>query len=793
MRRTRSVYERRTRAAYVPVALVAAVVLVLLLLPVAMYSINVWHGLGVASQSRGSIVANGLNAPVEIVRDTRFIPHVRARNLHDLFFAEGFLQGSDRLAQMDAQRHLVYGRLAEVLGSPALPIDLQVRVVDVPGMVAREWASMPASERELFTAYSDGVNLAMKTQPTPVEFRILMYRPEPWKPQDSLAVAFATVSDLTDSWNDLLSRDEVWRRYGERGYGVLFPLSDPRYDVPIVHVKQGNGVGTNASYLPAGKTNGVGSNNWAAGAARTTTGRALLANDPHLGLGIPGAWYLVDLQAPGFHVAGASLPGIPGVILGHNDHIAWGATNGVATAISVFAAPTQGRLPLRPDPQTFHVRFARDTTHTYYRSATEFAVPLPKGSLAEYGIVRWPMYSGHESPINTFLALDAAPSIAGALHALSQYPGPTQNFVVADDTGAAAYHLAGLIPNDPAWARYVHPFADRAKNYAPVPFERLPHVNGSRDAVVFSANNKMYGPGYPYRLSAAFVSPYRAYRIHQLLHERKTYSVDYFAGMQLDTFAPVDDQLARDIVTQARQHPERVAKGAVPFVDALASWNGRYDPSSTAAAVARAMRSADDRLHDEAQHEALRNGSFIPDPVDPLNVLAQGVSALGTGDEPLRPWSEIGAVQIHHALSRVNFHVLDGARLPGNGWSDTIHVQTDGVNQSFRAVWDIGNWDAGGIVIANGESGQPGSGHYTDQTPTWISGKLVPLPYSKAAVDAAARERLMLLPGRVSSQPMSSRLSPQTLGVRRSAAPSSKREGEFGRSSSREGTGSFHA
>ena len=738
--------------------LALAAVLVILLLPLAVYSINVGNGLRVASQTSGSIVGTGLRSPVDILRDARDIPHIRANNLHDLFFAQGFAQGCDRLAQMDALRHLVYGRFSEVLGASALYVDMQVRVVDVRGMVAREWSSMPERERENFTAFSDGVNLAMQTQPLPVEFRILLYKPERWTPQDSLAVAFATVSDLTDSWNDLLSRDEVWRRYGERGYDVLFPLSDPRYDVPIFHVNRTESERrANASYPPVEtKGSGIGSNNWAAGAARTTTGRALLANDPHLGLGIPGAWYLNDLKAPGFHVAGASLPGIPGVILGHNDHIAWGATNGVAAAISVFAAPTQGRLPLRADTQTFHVRFGRDATHTYYRSATEFAVPLPKGSLSEYGIVRWPMYAGDVSPIRTFLALDTAQSIGDAMHALSQYPGPTQNFVVADDTGAAAYHLAGLIPNDPAWARYVHPFVDRAKTYAAVPFARLPYVSASRNAVVFTANNKMYGGGYPYRLSAAFVSPYRAYRIAQLLRARKKYSVAYFAGMQLDTFAPADDRVARDIVTQARQHPERVAKNAIPYVDALASWNGRYDPGSTAAGVARSMRSTEDRLRDAAQRAAVRRGSITPDPVDPLEVLTQTVNALGTNDAPLRPWSEVGAVQPKHALSRINVHALDGALIPGNGWSDTVHVQTDGVNQSFRAVWDIGNWDAGGMVIANGQSGQPGSPHYRDQTPTWISGKLVALPYSNAAVDAATRERMVLLPAPVSSQQASS-------------------------------------
>jgi penicillin amidase len=471
----------------------------------------------------------------------------------------------------------------------------------------------------------------------------------------------------------------------------------------------------------------IGSNEWAAGGAHTRTGRALLANDPHLSLSIPGIWYLVDLQAPGFHAAGASIAGTPGIILGHNDRIAWGATNGTVAALSVFAAPAS--LPARYwVTERFHVRFGGDVTHRYYRAPHVFGVAdsTRPGTIA---LVRWDAYDKPQSPVAAFLSLDGATSIRSALRALAHYPGPTQNFVLAGTDGTAAYHLAGAIPNDPAWARYEHPSRDLQHSYATIPFDRLPSVRASRDAVVFTANNKMYGAGYPYRLSATFSAPYRAYRIHQLLTAKKRYDVAYFTRMQLDTYSPAELEFARDLLRQTGALPALGARER----DLLAHWDGRYDPGSRAAPVVHALRTASLASVPTftAELDALRHGT--------VTHFADPPFARGT-------WGSLAAMTIEHQLSGLGLTLLDGVTLPGDGDNYTIHVQTPGFSQSFRAVWDVGNWDAGGIVIPSGESGEPGSGHYTDLSAAWVAGRLEPLPYSRRAVDAAARERLTLVP-----------------------------------------------
>jgi penicillin amidase len=521
-------------------------------------------------------------------------------------------------------------------------------------------------------------------------------------------------------------------------------LSDARYDVSLggnpaktSRRDVGNDAALHLAALRAPVSRHAGSNAWAAGSARTLTGRALLANDPHLDLTIPGLWYLEDLKAPGIHVAGVSIPGAPGVLLGHNDRIAWAATNADASAMSLFRT---GRLPAQSwTREVFHVRFARDVARAYYRTAREFAVPDPyePGRLV---LVRWAPYSERSSPVTAFLSLDRAASVRDALHVLAGYRSTAENFVVAGARGEVAYHMAGSIPLDPAWSRYVHPARELPRTYDPIPFARLPSVMASRGATIVSANNKTYGAGYPYRLSATFDPPYRAYRIAQLLRKREHYDAAYFARMQLDTVSPVDAEFARLV----RAHLDRdVRDPSTPAVKrALEGWDGSFAPGSQAATVEHALRA---RLEATAPSfygvmQALRSAAVTPDAEADLQAASYGAAAM-----PL-PWGHAGAVPVEHPLAPLRFGFLNGATLPGNGDEYTIRLQEPGFSQSFRAVWDVGNWDAGGIAIPSGESGEPGSGHYRDLTADWIAGRLQPLPFSARAVASAIHSQLILTP-----------------------------------------------
>lgn len=685
-----------------------AIVVLGVLVAVAGFAVNVAIGMHAFASTKGTIGGLALGAPVEIRRDARGVPHVRAQNEHDLFFADGYVEGADRLFQLDLLRRYVYGQLAEVLGSAALSADEDARIVPVSQLVAKQYSALAPRDRELLQAFADGVNAAMQREPRPVEFRILLYQPKPWTPQDSLAVGFATVLDLTDTWDDIADRNHK-----------RLPLSDSCYDSPVTGGLAKIASGKNCESKTAAfldellhERAPLGSNEWAAGAAHTTTGRALLENDPHLRIQIPGIWYLVDLQAPGYHAAGAALAGTPGVILGHNDRVAWGATNGTVASLSAFDADADSLDKRYWQTETFGVRFGGTVTKRYYRAPDAFGAETPHH---QFMLVKWQAYSQPVSPLLAFNGLDRAASIEEGLRALRAYPGPTQNFVLADASGRVTYHLAGAIPNDPAWARWIHPASDIGKTYTPLPFDALPAVAPSRDAVVWTANNKMYGPGYPYQLSPQFAPPYRAYRIATMLRARNKYDVAYFQTMQMDDLSI----------------PERELAG---YFDSLRGWDGRFTPDSTDATAAFTIR-----------RELVRERGDIQSGILSARNDRAAIASLKVPASP-QPWSIAGAVTVKHPLGALGISFLNGTTFAGNGDAYTVHVQNNGFSQSFRAVWDVGNWDAGGIIIPQGESGEPASRHYTDEAADWERGALPALPYSNGAVARATVEVQTLHP-----------------------------------------------
>ncbi len=712
-----------------------------------LYLGNVIVGYRAAPIVSGSLVEPSLHASVLIRRDGRDIAHISASTESDGFFAQGFVEGSDRLFQMEMTRRYALGTLAEVLGSRALNLDKAQRYYDVRDIAERQWKGLDRRERAELTSFTAGVNAAMQRQPLPIEFRLLLYRPQPWRPQDSLAISLAVSIALADSWRDVLSRDAIWERVGPRDFDDYLPLSDPRYDVGL----DGRFMPHTASPRPAVRLGVLpharpqpraGSNAWATGASRTRDGRALLANDPHLDLTIPGLWYLVDLHTPGIHVAGASIPGVPGVLLGHNERIAWGATNADTVAMTLYRP---GGLAQRNwTRETFHVRFAADVTKAYYRTDREFGVP-DENAPQRIALVRWRPYDRLRpvpDALGTFLALDRAADVRGALRVLAPYEGTAENFVIADTHGEVAYHLAGEVPDDPAWGRYVHAARDLQVGLSPLDYAQLPSIAPSRDALVVSANNRMYPSGYRYRLAAGFDPPYRAYRIAQLLHARTSYDVAYFARMQLDTVSPADLEFAKRLSTYGRHVYD---SDTASLAAALGRWNGAFTPGSETASVVHALRAEMEQEQPSfyALLRQLRDGTPSP-------TLDAGIrGALYEGSIRRRPWGADGLVHVEHPIASLPFGFLDGPSLPGDGDEYTIHLQEDGFSQSFRAVWDVGNWDAGGIAIPSGESGETGSGHYTDLAPAWIAGRLDALPFGERAIEAATHDRLFLTPSGV--------------------------------------------
>ena len=743
------------------------------------------------TEETGTLSGIGVTAPVSIARDDRGIPHIHAQNEHDLYFAEGYLQGSDRLFQIDVYRRLVAGRLAEVFGSAAASTDEQSRVVDVEAIAKAQLAGLAPPQRATLDAFTAGVNAAMRTRPMPPEFRALAFKPEPWTSLDSLVVSFSTVLALTDSWDDVALRAEILDAGGPKAEAEFFPLSDPLYDSPT----------TGSGHAPVGKlpdlTNatfgakplfvaendarvGMGSNNFAAGAGKTRTHRALLANDPHLELHIPGVWWLVDLECPTLHVAGATLAGVPGVVLGHNAHLAWGATNGTVATVRVFRERFKSAtsdeylangkwLHAEHRHEKIAVRFGKEIERDYLRTRHGF-VFQDEGAIKL--AAAWTADEDRRSGLAAFDGLSRAKTVTQAQAVLGMYPGPPQNFALADDAGNAGFSLAGEIPIDDAWGMREHVGATTPAGRAPyVAPNVLPHVSSARDALVFTANARTYGAGYPYRLSAGFSPPYRAARIHRLLGQSGPLDVAAFSRVQADVLSLPERDLAR--TTVALVHPKDADDADVAkALAALKLFDGNFTSDSLGATYVVALRyAAIERIvryhlsrslaqryigseSGEAFEQILRMlrdkpHGWVPhdDYASFLDAsLREAIDALRASRQLGAPWSDVGARVARHPLASFGLSMWNGTRFPGFGDGYSPHVQAPANAQSFRAVWDVGKWEAGGMVIPQGESGEPGSAHYRDAAPIWLAGTLVPLPFDDVAVAKAAKSELTLSP-----------------------------------------------
>jgi penicillin amidase len=758
------------------------VVIAAFVLYIATIAISVRGGV---ARTAGTVGGLPLDAPVRIVRDERDVPHIRARTLHDLSFAQGYVTGSDRLFQLDVVRRYVYGRLSELLGAPALATDEESRVYDPAAVVAAEFAHLEATQQDQLRAYADGVNAAARREPLPPEYRALAAGFAPWQPQDSLACGLATVRDLGDSWDDVIMRDDVVHAAGPRAVAAFFSLTDPAYDVPTAG---GPPVAVTplppldrphaAQALPpvadSGRS-GRGSNAFAAGGGRTTTGRALLANDPHLNRGIPGIWYLVDLAAPGFHAAGATLAGSPGVLLGHNERIAWGATNGTVAGPRVFRerftspsgdryATERGERAATARVERFTVRFGGTRTRRYL--ATRHGFVIEAGGALRHA-VQWDVVERPIAALATFERLAHAADLDAARATLARYPGPPQNFVLADSAGRVAYTLAGSIPDGPWGLR-----ADDGADVAPqrlqfVSFDALPHERPDPAGVIVSANNLQYGAGYPYRLSPEYHAPYRAAEIARRLHSVQRFDAAAFAALQADTESLAERELAQRAAAALRARGLARDEALGPAYAALNAFDGRFTPESRGATVVERLRStaaadligmhlppvlaqrylaADPRL--VTLMRALRErprGWFERDDADGFLVAEVRAIVQHFGrDGVATPYGEAFAVVAKHPLAAFGFSIWNGPRVPGQGGRFAPAVQGDKLGQSFRAVWDVGNWDGGGIDIPLGESGEPGSPHYQDLAARYARHALTPLPFSDAAVARAAVSTLVL-------------------------------------------------
>jgi penicillin amidase len=523
----------------------------------------------------GDLVLAGASAPVAIERDAHGIPTIRAQTMADLMFGLGVAHAQDRLWQLETHRRIGSGRLAEAFGEGALETDRFLRALRVRRAAAAQWERTQGEARELLLAYARGINAHVKhhLQARPPEMLILGVEPEDWEPVDSLAWAIMMAWDLGGNWQTELLRLRLALRLPVERIDQLvppYPGDTPVVATDYAALYRGLKLDGHAAAMPdllervaaaapPSGVEGVGSNNWVVAGTHTTTGRPLLANDPHLKLTVPALWYFARLEAPGFKAAGATMPGLPLLVLGQSEHVAWGFTNTGPDVQDLYLERLDPADPARvqtPDgwaaldavEETIKVKGRPDVKLTVRASrhgpliSDAGALDDVTGARGRPGFaiaMRWTALDPDADPVGTALQMSRAKTVAEFVKAAETWVAPMQNVVVADRAGRIGFVAPGRVPvrrpdHDLKGLVPALGWEPRYDWVGWVPKDRTPREFDPARGWLATANQRIHAPNYPYFLTTDWALPYRQQRIEQLLRARQKHSLEDLRLMQGD-------------------------------------------------------------------------------------------------------------------------------------------------------------------------------------------------------------------------------------------------------------------
>lgn len=749
------------------------------------------------------IVIPQLKNEVTVRRDARGIPYIEAKNDADLYFAQGYVTASDRLWQMDLLRRVALGETAEIFGEKALEQDKQFRRFGFGRIVKDSLSELSPQLRAALTDYANGVNsyiASLDARSMPPEFVILQYKPRPWSPTDTIAIGKILAVALSTTWQNDLLRASLKSLAADK-FADLTNQVTP-YDVVLfgkdgsaakrVAQRMTENVSTDLlesaatdARIEADALSSVGlyaedlaaSNNWVISGKRTADGRPILANDPHLAPSAPGTWYLTHLSTPQMRVSGVTFPGVPGIVLGHNESIAWGATN-VGPDVQDLYSETfnekgEAKTPTGWEPAKIRkeqIQVRSDLTKPG-SSPVEFDVTETRNGviISEEGgkryALKWTALDPKNAEFEAFFELNRATNWGDFENALKTYGGATQNFVYADVKGNIGWYAAGRIPirrtgdgafpydgatTDGDWIGYI-------------PFNDLPHLFNPPDGLIVTANQRIVGTDYKYtQMSRDAAPPWRARVIYDDLKAKAKLTFDDVRDTQYEVFNLPLSNLAKEIVKANAASPQTLS--------VLKGWDGRMTADSRGALLANEIREclggkmADanrpapaflirERVLDWAVREKVPRwlpGGFR-DYDDLLKSCDISTRANLWGDKRFGPddtkwvWGVIWQSRFPHPLAGVPFIGAQFAipSRPINGSGQTPNV---GSNVSMRHITSPGNWDATRHVLPLGESGDPASPHFKDEFDAWLSGTPMIFPFTKAAVEKAAPNVTTLAP-----------------------------------------------
>lgn len=759
---------------------------------------------------QGSILIPGLQENVKVLWGPYAVPHLFAANEQDLFMAQGYLHAQERLWQMDLSRRLLNGQLAEVLGENAVPwkelsiqfcdktltdLDYFLRLMGIRRAACASLRLLPKEFVDRLLAYSNGVNRYIETHLgcLPLEFRLLRYQPEPWRPEDSLTIAKGFAFLLSTALFTRLSLSVITDKLKDQEAKLkslfpAYPEGDPTITRSALEAARGllrflSGTFQEGNWALGGQ----GSNNWVIAPWRSSTGRAILCNDPHLRMTLPATWYLMHLkaapvgnQSDEFEVWGASIPGSPCIHLGHNRWIAWGVTAALCDDADLYRErihPKEPDLYLVGDQWTkmecqeekIRIRGGREVKKTIRLSRHGPIISdfMQERAGKEALALKW---SAHD-PSEEFLALYGINRACGwkqFLQSLSYQVAPTLNYIYADIQGNIGYSLAGRIPiRSPSHSLLPLPGWSGEfdwKGY--VPFSELPRLYNPPEGVIATANNRITDHSYPYYLSDLFDPPYRIRRIKELLVAKEKLSLEEMAEIQGDTVSVQ----GRETIAVLRADIEESARKDATLrkaVEKLIRWDGNCSENSLEAVLSHVFyqRLMVNLLTPDLGQELflayteIFNQSLVPidrilgDPQSPWfgscprqalvekslrETQAELTDRLGTNMEQWS-WGKLHTLTLHHPLdrSRILAPLFSIGPFPSSGDGVTVNVgfyrhsnpYEHVVGPSLRMIVDVGNWEPSRFILPSGQSGHLFSPHYRDQTELWRCGGYIQLSY----------------------------------------------------------------
>ncbi|WP_216324588.1 penicillin acylase family protein [Deinococcus aestuarii] len=771
---------------------------VLLVLGAALAAV-LWVRATSAPRVQGTVSLPGLSGPVTVTRDRWGVPHIRAVSDADAMFALGFVHWQDRAWQMDFQRRVAQGRLAEVLGEAALPQDRFLRTWGFQRAAQGILPALSEESRRLVRAYTAGVNAGRSQGKLAPEFRVLGYTPGPWTDVDSVSWSKLMAYDLGGNQDDELLGTRVRRRLGGRGLNEVLPPYPQGAPTVLSRDELGAGgpaaagVESRAPVLPDAtlealrthlaaarslgmeRVPGKGSNNWVVAGSRTASGRPILADDPHLALTSPMLWYLADVRGDRLRAIGATIPGLPGVVIGRNERVAWGVTNVNPDVQDLYVEPENARLTERVE--VIRVKGGPDVRLTVRESEHGPIVSdVGAGEAGPRVALKWTALQPGDTTFDAFFGLNYARNWQDFVTALERYVAPSQSFVYADVDGNTGYYAPGRIPVRRGWDGSLPVPGDGTREWQGyIPFGQLPHTYNPADGLVVTANNKVVPEGYPFNLGNIrnWAEPYRAERITSLLTAKPTgLSLDDVRRVQLDTVSLVWRDLKPFLL--ATRPGDDLSRQALAR---LRGWDGNETTDSVEATIfeawlAQLQAMGQDELGDGTRVSSLAvlnqlrtDGELCRFETDGRqdcaselqDSLSRAVADLSARLGPdLNGWTY---GRVHTVAS--NHRAFGGVRAlawlfnhstPTPGGTNTVNVarpdpetlrQTHG--PSYRHIIDLSDMNRSLYVGSLGQSGHPLGDHVSDQQALWAAGEY--LPMSTDERDWGRTRTLTLRPG----------------------------------------------